>query len=135
MWTCVNGHAVRDGMFVCGHCGTDVVAEAGRQPDRSSEHPGTGPASAGPREAARVAARAELAGRLSTGVGLLVLSFIGAALSAVAVSDDDSGAAAILLAVASDALALVGAGFVLVAIVGHGVRLGIASSRTDRPED
>ena len=137
MRTCANGHHVRDGMFVCGRCGTDRITDriTGQITGRITEPDGPStPTRIGPLEAERVAARAELTTRMGTGASLLVLAVACAALSTVAASSA-SGAAAFLLSLAANVLALAGAGFMLVAVVGHGVRLTLGSSRIDPRED
>ena len=68
MWTCVNGHDVRDGMFVCPRCGTDQVAD----PDRPAA-----PAPVPDRDEVRVAARSEIANRATAGVALVLVGVVG----------------------------------------------------------
>ena len=121
MWVCVNGHDVRDGAFVCPRCGSDAVAD----PDRSFE-----PVPTSGRAALRVAARKELSNRLSTGVLLFVGGLFLIGLSIGAASDGDSGWVVSLLVVLAQVAFVVGACFVLVAVVGHGVRLGIETARS-----
>ena len=126
MWTCVNEHDVRDGMFVCPRCGADQVAD----PDRPAA-----PAPVPDRDEVRVAARSEIANRAATGVVLLVVALV---VRGVALGVAGSGGAtdvepvAVLLAVASWALGLAGVALVLVGVVGHGVRLGIDAAGSQR---
>ena len=118
MWTCVNGHDVRDGMFACLKCGADEVADQ----DRSAA-PATPPS----RHQVRAAARKEIRSRLSTGVLLvLVAAVLGSA------ADGGAGPIATSATLVAYVMGLVGAGFVLVAVVGHGVRLGVEAARTER---
>ncbi|VXB66763.1 hypothetical protein [Nocardioides sp. AX2bis] len=129
MWTCVNGHDVRDGMFSCPRCGTDQVAD----PDFP-----VAPRASPDRAAVRVAARREIANRIATGVVLLVVALVLRSVAlAVGASSDGSGdtvPAAALLAVASWAVGLAGAALVLVGVVGHGVRLGIDAAGSARSD-
>ncbi len=124
MWTCTNGHGVRDGMFVCSRCGTDQAAD----PDRPVAVP-----SPPDRDGLRVAARQEIASRTTTGVGLVLLGFLLAAVS-VAVAGADAATAAVVVSLLAYLAGLIGLALVLVGIVGHGVRLGIDAAggrRTD----
>jgi len=123
MWTCVNGHDVRDGMFACPKCGADEVAD----PDRSA-------ATATPpsRDRVRVAARKEILNRLSTGVLLVLVAAVLGAVVPGAAADGGAGPIATSATFVAYVVGLVGAGFVLVAVVGHGVRLGVEAARTER---
>ena len=125
MWTCANGHSVRDGMFACGRCGTDRIAA----PDDEATVADEATAS---REGLRVAARKEISDRLGQGVGLALVGLLAQGLALGAGADGDQGPVALVLALVGYTLILVGAGLVLVAVVGHGVRLGVESARVDQ---
>ena len=122
MWVCINGHDVRNGAFVCPTCGSDAVAEPDRTFDRV---PTTG------RDGLRFAARKELSDRLTAGILLIVGGLFLIGLSLGAASDGDSGWVVSLLVVLAQLAFAVGAAFVLIAIVGHGVRLGIETARSE----
>ncbi len=123
MWTCVNEHDVRDGMFVCPRCGADQVAD----PDRPAA-----PAPVPDRDEVRVAARSEIANRATAGVGLVLLPLVLSALSA-AVAGTDAGPVAVLL-LADYLTGLAGVALVLVGVVGHGVRLGVDAAGSARSD-
>lgn len=124
MWTCVNEHDVRDGMFVCPRCGADQVAD----PDRPAAPPPVPD-----RDEVRVAARSEIANRATAGVGLVLLALVLSAASA-AVAGTDAGPVAVLLLLAAYLTGLAGVALVLVGVVGHGVRLGVDAAGSARSD-
>ncbi len=119
---CENDHEVREGMFVCPTCGSDVVGERDGGQVASPE--------TGLPSRRREQAEARLTGFVSRGVLFLVLGVVAAAVS-IALAAEGSGAGYGFFTLVAWVLGIAGAAYLLCGIVGWGVKYGNEATARD----
>lgn len=122
VWACANGHPVREGMFVCPVCRSEDVR------DREGAE-GAPPATTHSTAVARLQDFLTKGALLYLGGGLLA----GVAVVIAASGGTTGGGFATFLVLVAGILSIIGIGFVLVAVVGWGVKLG--NEATERVHD